>query len=112
MSLEDSLKEGILKTEEDIKEAIKSSGLSLGKIIGTAKRIRSEDKKVVTYTDSLSTEEAALFKNDYYLAGLVLEKKALDKQIIEHIDRVVSLFRHQQQLEAEAGKTIEVAEND
>ncbi|KYC53845.1 MAG: hypothetical protein AMQ22_00044 [Candidatus Methanofastidiosum methylothiophilum] len=104
-----SLIDGILKKEADIKEAIDVSGISLARLIGSAKKIRSENKKVVTYTDKLSTEEATLFKNDYYLAGLVLEKKALDKQITEHIDRVVSLFRHQQQLKAEAEKTIEVA---
>lgn len=91
------IKDGLVKEfeskEEEIKAEIASSGLSLGYLIGSAKRTRGDDKKVITYTDKLSKEEQALFNDDYYLAGLVLKKKQIDKEIVGHMDKTVALHR-------------------
>ncbi len=80
---------------EEIKKALDESGLSLGSILGKAKRTWGDSKKVVEYTDKLSRNEQKLFNDDTYLASLVLEKIRLDKEIVEHIDKTVQAYRLQ-----------------
>lgn len=110
MSLAEGI-EKVLKNQEDqIKIEVLDSGMSMGRIIGSAKRIRKESKKVVEYTDSLSKDEEALFSNDYYLAGLILQKKSIDKMITAHIDKVVEGYRAEQRAdEVEKAEIKEVA---
>lgn len=106
--LEDGLKKEFRSRIEQVKEEIERGDVTLGYLIGSAKRIRRDDKKIVTYRDDLSKKEADLFKEDYYLAGLILEKKKIDRQITEHIDKTVILFREKQhRLEIEKTKKIE-----
>lgn len=80
--------------EEIVKELLKSNKLSLGQAVGKAKRIWSASKKVTTYTDGLTNEEQNLFSDDYYLAGLVMEKSLVDERIKEHIEETVTAFRN------------------
>ena len=97
MSIEDGIKKELENRDEIIKQEIENSGNTLGGLIGKAKRIRKEAKKIITYTDILNKEELALFNEDYYLAGLILEKNRLDKEITEHIDKTIALFRSAKQ---------------
>ena len=47
------------------------------------------------YTDKLSSDEQKIFNEDTYLAGLVLKKIQIDKEIIEHVDKTVQAYRLQ-----------------
>ena len=80
---------------EEIKKALDGSGLTLGAVLGKAKRTWGDSKKVVEYTDKLSRDEQKIFAEDTYLAGLVLEKIRIDSEIVEHIDKTVQNFRLQ-----------------
>ena len=80
---------------EEIKKALDGSGLTLGAILGKAKRTWGDSKKVIEYTDKLSRDEQKIFNDDTYLASLVLEKIRLDKEIVEHIDKNVQKYRQQ-----------------
>ena len=84
-----------VKKELDLKKQLDESGLSLGAILGKAKRTWGDSKKVVEYTDKLSRDEQKIFNEDTYLAGLVLKKIQIDKEIIEHVDKTVQAYRLQ-----------------
>ena len=88
------IKEDVIK-QLDLNKALYESGLSLGAILGKAKRTWGDSKKVVEYTDKLSRDEQKIFNEDTYLAGLVLEKIRIDKEIIEHVDKTVQAYRLQ-----------------
>ena len=97
--------------DEKCKEMLDEAGLSLAAAIGKAKRIFKDSKKVTTYTDELSREEAALFANDTKLASMVATKAAIDMGIIEHIQARLEDYREEKvMLEAEKAKRLAAKE--
>ena len=58
-----------------------------GYIIGQCKRKWKDSKKITTYTDELSREEQAIFKEDTVLVGLFMDMKQAEEEIIKYIDK-------------------------
>lgn len=97
--------------DEKCKEMLDEVDLSPAGAIGKAKRIFKDSKKVTTYTDELSREEAALFAGDTYLMSMVASKALIDKQIIEHIETRLEGHREEKaMLEAEKAKKLAAKE--
>lgn len=97
---------------EELEKKLEATGLSFGGVIGKAKRKFRDSKLVRTYSDEISKDEAKLFANDEYLAGLVLEQIRIDREITEHMDRVLEKYRShpKSDLELTREKTMEEIE--
>lgn len=78
---------------QELEKKLEKAGLTLGECIGKAKRKFRNDKLVRTYSDEIAKEEQKLFAEDEYLAGLILEQIRIDKEITEHMDRVLEKHR-------------------
>jgi hypothetical protein len=78
-----------------------------GVLIGLAKRKWKDSKRVTEYTDEISKEENALFKDDAILLGMVLKLKEQEAKIIAHIDYKLKEARKQK----EAQKPVETTDN-
>lgn len=63
------------------------------KLIGQAKRMWTNSKKEIRYTDSMSEDELLIINSDEELAMMIAERKKIEQEIIKRIDSKLAKYR-------------------